>query len=178
LLSGDSQREAVWDGLHGGRFALSASKTKGDKGEYMRNGLLFVHIISACVLVGGLILRIVFVPLSRALRTESEAKIAIFLQARASHFLNMCAVLFLLATGYFLAQNFGGIAAQRWIWVSLLLTIFASALVAVAGNQEEQLSKKLSVTGWSRFFRFWLAEISLSTISVLIVLYLMVGKPF
>jgi uncharacterized membrane protein len=144
----------------------------------LRTGLLFVHILCAAVLVGGLILRIVFVPLSRKLKSDSEAKVAIYLQARAFHFINPVAALLLLLTSYFLAQNFGGIASQSWLWVSLLLTVFASALVAVAGNQEERLSEKPLSEAWSRFFKIWLAEMVLSTISVLIVLYLMVVKSF
>jgi uncharacterized membrane protein len=144
----------------------------------LRTGLLFVHILCAAVLVGGLILRIVFVPLSRKLKSDSEAKVAIYLQARASHFVNIVAALLLLLTGYFLAQNFGGIASQSWLWVSLLLTVFSSALVAVAGNQEERLSEKPLSEAWSRFFKLWSVEMVLSTISVLIVLYLMVVKSF
>ncbi len=142
----------------------------------MRNSLLFVHIISASVLVGCLILRILFVPLSRSSKTDPEAKVAIFLQARASHFLNMGAVAFLLLTGYFLAQNFGGIAAHRWIWVSLVFTICASVFAILAGNQEEQLSRTSTVTKWSKFFRLWWVEIALATSFALIALYLMVAK--
>jgi len=81
-------------------------------------------------------------------------------------------------TSYFLAQNFGGIASQRWLWVSLLLTVFSSALVAVAGNQEERLSEKPLSEAWPIFFKIWSVEMLLSTISVLIVLYLMVVKSF
>ncbi len=142
----------------------------------MRNGLLFVHIISASVLVGCLILRILFVPLCRSSKTDPEAKVAIFLQARASHFLNMGAVVFLLLTGYLLAQNFGGIAAHPWIWVSLLFTVFAAVFAVLAGNQEEQLSRTSIVTGWSKFFKLWSVEITLSTSFALMVLYLMVAK--
>ena len=142
----------------------------------MRNGLLFVHIISASVLVGCLILRLLFVPLSRSSKTDPEAKVAIYLQARASHFLNMGAVVFLLLTGYLLAQNFGGIAAHRWIWVSLVFTVFAAVFAVIAGNQEEQLSRTSIVTGWSKFLKLWWVEITLSTSFALMELYLMVAK--
>jgi uncharacterized membrane protein len=118
------------------------------------------------------------VPLSQKLKSDSEARVAIYLQARASHFVNIVAALLLLLTSYFLAQNFGGIASQSWLWVSLLLTVFSSALVAVAGNQEERLSEKPLSEAWPRFFKTWSAEMLLSTISVLIVLYLMVAKSF
>jgi uncharacterized membrane protein len=118
------------------------------------------------------------VPLSRKLKSDSEAKVAIYLQARAFHFINPVAALLLLLTSYFLAQNFGGIASQSWLRVSLLLTVFASALVAVAGNQEERLSERPLSEAWSRFLKIWSAEMVLSTISVLIVLYLMVVKSF
>jgi uncharacterized membrane protein len=144
----------------------------------MRTGLLFTHILCAAVLVGGLIFRIVFVPLSRKLKSDSEAKTAIYLQARVFHSINPVVALLLLSTGYFLAQNFGGIASQRWLWVSLLLTVFSSALIAVAGNQEERLSERPRSEAWSRFFKIWSAEMVLSTTSVFIVLYLMVVKSF
>ena len=88
----------------------------------------------------------------------------------------MGAVVFLLLTGYLLAQNFGGIAAHRWISVSLVFTVFAAVFAVLAGNQEEQLSRTSIVTGWSKFFKLWSVEITLSTSFALMVLYLMVAK--
>jgi hypothetical protein len=137
----------------------------------LRTALLFVHILCAAVLAGGLILRILFVTHSRRLNSDSEVKVAIYLQARAFQFVNPLAALLLLLTGYFLAQSFGGIASQRWLWVSVVLTVLSSALVAAAGNQEMRLSEKPLSEAWSRFSKIWSTEIVLSTIFVLIVLY-------
>jgi uncharacterized membrane protein len=142
----------------------------------MRNQLLLIHILSACAVIGGLVFRIVFVPFVRKLNPGAEGRVAIYLEARVTHFVNICAAAFLVISGYFLSQNFGGILSQRWIWLSLILTFFLAVIVAVAGAQEENLAPDRKNSDWRAFFKLWVIEMVASTASILTVLYLMISK--
>lgn len=119
----------------------------------MRNELLFIHILSASALMGGHVFRIVFVPLVRKLNPGTEGRVAIFFEARVTHFINICAATLLLISGYFLSQNFGGVLSQPWIWLSLILTILTAVTVAVAGAQEENLAPNRRNSDWHTFFK-------------------------
>jgi uncharacterized membrane protein len=142
----------------------------------MRKELLFVHILSACAVIGGQVFRIIFVPLVRKTYPGTEGRLAIFLEARITHFVNICAATLLLISGYFLSQNFGGVLSQSWIWLSLILTVLSAVIIAVAGAQEENLAPDRRNSDWHAFFKLWVVEMAVSTASILMVLFFMISK--
>lgn len=144
----------------------------------MRNELLFIHILSTSVLIGGLILRSVFVPLSHQLKSDSEARIAIFLQARAANYVNIVALILLSVTAHLLLEPFKTVGIPGWIWLSLALTLLALILFFILSKQEIRISKSSSSGDWSDFMKVWSVEMSVAIFSVLTVLYLMIAKPF
>lgn len=142
----------------------------------MRNELLFVHILSACSVIGGQVFRIIFVPLMRRVNPGAEGRVAVFHEARITHFVNISAATLLLLSGYFLSRPFGGILSQSWILLALFLTFLSAVILAIAGAQEEDLSPHRRNSDWHKFFKLWVVEMVVSSVSLLAVLYLMISK--
>ena len=148
----------------------------------MSNTLKTVHILSACLFLGNVIVSGTWAALAERTRNHAIIKFSNRMVLVTDLLFTVTGALGIVITGHLMSLRFGGSASHSWMSWSYLLfglsgLIWLFVLVPIQLKQRQLLLQYDHITPlYLRLSRIWQLSGALATVLPLPILYLMINK--
>ncbi|GAB4074900.1 DUF2269 domain-containing protein [Barrientosiimonas marina] len=146
--------------------------------------LVFIHITAAIIFVGNIITAAFWKVKAAFSKDETHIHLTAKNIMTADHVFTLPGIIVLLISGFILAADSSyTLHAINWLSVSLALfaltgVIWAAILLPLQRKMIHYSGEPFNQASYQKASRIWDVVGSLSTIIPLIILYLMIAKPF
>jgi uncharacterized membrane protein len=148
----------------------------------MSSSLKIIHLLSACLFLGNVVVSGVWAALAERTRNHQIIKFSNRLVLITDCLFTATGAIGVVVTGHLMASRFGGDTAHGWLTWSYMLfglsgLIWALVLLPIQLKQRALLRKHDHITAdYLRLSRLWQISGAVATLVPLPIIYLMVSK--